>query len=233
MEIVPKTVELLEAKSVFNIGSKIASKREEPVELAEIIRNKTLADVPDQKFEKASFSFRLANQHNHKNTCALIRSITFDAQLSDDNFNDAIEVVNFTDATECVIRSINEPKSSIKNRAYWISTGVKNVHMSKIVYCTFTYDSYEAAYGNMKYISFPITKLEEYAKKGWITWKVDSEDDPYTYKYHITSSSSWAVKDKEKSPVVEFFNVKCDEDNGDIYADVLLTYYKFYGFPIN
>ena len=229
-EIKIKDVELLEEKDVFNIGSKLESKSEPAVDLAEIIRDKTLVDVPDQKFEKASFSVRLNNQHNHQNTCALIRSITFDAQLSDNNFNDAIEIANFTDATECVIRTINEPKSSIKNRAYWVSTGVKNVHMSKIVYCSFTYDSYEAAYGNMKYVSFPVTKLEEYAKKGWITWKVDSEDDPDTYKYHITSSSTWGVKDKEKSPVVEFLNVECDEDNGDIFVDVLLTYYKFYGF---
>ena len=229
-EIKIKDVELLEEKDVFNIGSKLESKSEPAVDLAEIIRDKTLVDVPDQKFEKASFSVRLNNQHNHQNTCALIRSITFDAQLSDNNFNNAIEITNFTDATECVIRTINEPKSSIKNRAYWVSTGVKNVHMSKIVYCSFTYDSYEAAYGNMKYVSFPVTKLEEYAKKGWITWKVDSEDDPDTYKYHITSSSTWGVKDKEKSPVVEFLNVECDEDNGDIFVDVLLTYYKFYGF---
>ena len=229
-EIVVKEVELLEEKDVWNIGSKLTSKSEAAVELAEIIRDKTIAEVPDQKFEKATFSFRIYNQHNHRNTCALIRSITFDAQLSDDNFNDAIEITNFTDATECVIRSMNEPKSSIKNRAYWVSTGVKNVHMSKIVYCSFVYDSYEAAYGNMKYMSFPISKLEQYAKKGWITWNVDSEDDPGTHKYHITSASTYAVKNKEKSPIVSFDLVDCDEDNGDIFVDVTLTYYKFYGF---
>ena len=229
-EIVVKSVELLEAKDVWSIGSKLTSKSEAAVELAEIIRDKTLADVPDQKFEKASFSFRIANQHNHQNTCALIRSITFDAQLSANPFNEAIELANFTDATECVIRSINEPKSSIKNRSYWISTGVKNVHMSKIVYCSFVYDSYEAAYGNMKYISFPITKIEEYAKKGWVVWNVDSEDDPGTHKYHITESSTCYVKDKKNSPIVSFDFVDCDEDNGDIFVDVTLTYYKFYGY---
>ena len=232
MTIVTKDVELLEEKEVFSIGSKLASKSEEAVELAEKIRIETLATVPDQKFEKASFSFRMKNQHNHKNTCALIRSIKFDAQISDANFKEAIEIVNFSDATECVIRKINEPGTSIKNRAYWISTGVKNVHMSKIVYCSFTYDSYEAAYGVMDYISFPITKLEEYAKKDkkWIKWDVTTEDDGEGTPYHITASSEWKILDAKNSPVKEFVNVECDPATGDVIVDVKLSYYQFYGY---
>ena len=232
MEIVTKSVELLEEKEVFNIGSKIASKSEEKVDLADIIRTKTLVDVPDQKFDKAAFSFRMKNLKNHKNTCALIRSITFDANLTDTKFNDAIELVNFTDATECVIRSINEPGSSIKNRAYWISTGVKNVHMSKIVYCSFVYDSYEAAYGVMKFISFPLTKLEEYAKKDkkWIVWDVATEDDGEGTPYHLTATSTWEIKDKKNSPIKEFLNVECDPMTGDIIVDAMVSYYQFYGY---
>ena len=231
MEIVTKSVELLQEKSVFNIGSKLASKSEGPVELAEKIRTATLAEVPDQKFEQASFSFRLKNQYNHKNTCALIRSITFDAQLSDADFEKAIEIVNFTDATECVIRTINEPNSSIKSRSYWISTGVKNVHMSKIVYCSFVYDSYEAAYGVMKYISFPISKLEEYAKKDkkWIKWDVQTEDDGEGTPYHITAASEWKILDEKNSPIKEFLVVDCDPDTGDVYCDAMVCYYQFYG----
>ena len=225
-EVETKDIELLEEKTVFNIGSKLSSVSEEAVELTDIIRSKT----SETTFEKASFVVRLNNQMNYLNTCALIRSITFDAQLSDDAFNEAIELTNFTDATECVIRSINEKGTAIPNRAYWISTGTKNIHMSKIVYCTFIYDSYEAAYGNMEYYSFPVTKLEEYAKKGYITWKVDSEDDPETGLYHLVPGSKFEIKNKDKSPVVEFINVECDELTGKIYADVMLSYYKYYGF---
>ena len=246
MTIVTKDVELLKEKMVFNIGSKLASKSEPAVELASIIREKTITEVPEQKFEKAQFSFRMTNKHNHKNTCALIRSITFDAQLSDTNFNDAIEIVNFTDATECVIRSINEPKSSIKNRAYWISTGVKNVHMSKIVYCSFVYDSYEAAYGVMPYYTFPLSKLEEYAKakNKFIRWNIDSEDngDEDHPIFHLVDTVTGEVLDetnfknsakilnKDKSPVKEFINIECDPETGEIYVDVMLSYYQYYGY---
>ena len=38
------------------------------------------------------------------------------------------------------------------------------------------------------------------------------------------------IKNKDKSPVVEFINVECDELTGKIYADVMLSYYKYYGF---
>jgi len=224
-EVKTKEIKLLDEQEVFDIGSKISSRSKDKVELAETIRNESGLN----EFSNASFVFRMKNQKNKKNTCALIRSIAFDAQLANEDFNNAIEITNFTDATECVLRTINEPKTSIKNRSFWLSNGVKNVHMSKIVYCTFTYDSYEAAYGDMMYTSFPLKKLEEYAKKGWIKWKVYSEDDA-SGKYHITSNSTYTVVNKDKSPVIEFKNVVCDEETGEIFADVLLSYYKFYGY---
>ena len=224
----PKTnsFELIPEQEVFDIGSKVASRKKDAVELTELIRKETT----DVKFNNAQFSFRMKNQGNRRNTCTLIRAIEFDAQLSNKLFEEAVEITNFTDATECVIRKLTEPNSSITNRAYWISTGVKNVHMSKIVYCSFVYDSYEAAFGTMTYELFPIAKLKEYAKQGWIDWKVYTEDDPGTGTYHITANSKWAVKDKENSPVVEFEKVECDEDTGEIFVTVKLCYYKFYGY---
>ncbi len=225
-EVTPKDIEILPEQDVFNIGSKVASKAEAAVDVTNIIRSQT----SETEFLNAQFVVRLRNLKNYKNTCALIRSIEFDAQLSDADFEKAVEIVNFTDATKCVTEPINETGTAIKNRAYWISTGNKNIHMSKIVYCDFVYDTYEAAYGNMEYISFPVKKLEEYAKKGYIVWKVDSEDDPYTGLYHMTANSEYKVLNKDKSPVVEFKNVEVDELTGKIYADVMLSYYKYYGF---
>ena len=234
-----RAVQLLEEKDIFSIGSKVASRNEEAVELASIIRDKTASDdkVIDYKFSNASFSFRINNQHNSKNSCTLIRSIEFSPSLSAEKYNEAVRVANFSDATECVRRTINYPENStFKNRKYWLSTGVKTVYMSKIVYCTFVYDSYEAVFGEELVYSFPITKLEEYAKKdkktgqAYIRWKVDSEDDPYTHKYHITENSKYEILDPENSPIKEFVNVTCDEDNGDIYADVIVSQYRYLGY---
>ena len=246
MAIVTKDVKLLDEKMTFNIGSKLTSKSEPAVELASIIREATLTEVPTQKFEKATFSVRMYNQKNHKNTCALIRSIEFDSQLSNEKFNEALELANFNDATECVLRSINEPKSSIKNRSYWISTGVKNVHMSKIVYCSFVYDSYEAAYGTMPYYTFPISKLEEYAKpkNKFLKWNIDSEDDGDEDHptFHLVDTTTGEVLDeataiervkilnKEKSPVKSVIRIELDTETGEIYVDVNLSYYQYYGF---
>lgn len=230
-EYIDKSIELVPAQEVFNIGSKISSLSEEKINLSQKLRDKVAElEITDTSFNHASIAFRLENSKNHKNTCALIRALEFEADVSSDTLKKTIEVTNFSDATECVLRTINEKDSSVKNKAYWISTGVKNIHMSKIVYCDFVYDSYEATFGIMKALSFPISKLEEYREKGWINWSVYSEDDEYTHKYSITDSSYYSVIDPDKSPIVEFLNVECDEDNGDIFCDVMVCYYKFYGY---
>ena len=231
-----RAVKILEEKEVFSIGSKISSKAEPAVELASIIRDETASDplVTGYKFENASFSVRMENQENARNTCVLIRSIEFEANLPE-KYKKAVEVVNFNDATECAGRTIYYPaNSATKNRKYWVNTSgsVKALYMSKIIYCTFVYDSYEAVYGDDIYYNFPISELEKYAKKDkkYIKWKVDSETDSITGKYKLTKNSEYEILDYDKSPIREFKNVTCDEDNGDIIVTALVSYYRFYGY---
>ncbi len=215
-DIETEEIKVLDAQEVFNIGSAIASKKSGPVNLTDKIRNTS----SNTSFKRGYFEIRLNNELNHKNTCVLLRALEFSATTANPELKREIEASNFVDATECILRKSD-------SLGYWASTSIKNIYLSKIVYCSFVYDSYEAVFGEMDYISFPIIKLEEYAEKGWITWDVDSYDDA-SHIWHVVGD--WEILDESKSPVVEFLNVECDPNTGDIFVDVRLSYYKYYGY---
>ena len=78
----------------------------------------------------------------------LIQSVVF----SSDETNELVSGFSFEDATKMVLEpktiagSENELGVKEANPAYWSCTGRKGVHHSQVYFCSFTYDTYVAAY---------------------------------------------------------------------------------------
>ena len=225
-EEVKHSIELLPYSEEHNIGSAISSKATPKINVSEILK----ANSEETVFDKFSFSVRIKNLMNHDNTCILIKKFVFETESPSSSFKDVFLAPNFTDATECVRRESRI--DSAVNYAYWSSTGTKQIYESKVVYCSFTYDSYEAKLGTKKWVSFPITKLEEYRKNGWLDWNYDVEGTAGHYHLNLDTFAG-TVLNAKKCPVAEDINpsdVYVDPTNGDVFVDCMITYYKYYGF---
>ena len=156
-ELEHKDVQILDYKATHNIGSAIESLREDPIVVSNIIKTET----GKTKFDNAYFSVRM-NAVGEQNVCSLIRSIKFETASADEAIKTYIEDISFIDATKCVIKKAED-------KGYWSSTGVKRIFLSKAYFCSFVYDTYEAAFGERVDNGFSIITLLEYKKNGWIS----------------------------------------------------------------
>lgn len=91
----------------------------------------------------------------------LIKSVEFS---SSDNNTD-LAALSFTDATKCVLTA-KDPSTGKFPLGYWSCTGIKNIYMSQVYYCSFKYDTYAGVYDIAdKDIAF--STLETYKNNGW------------------------------------------------------------------
>lgn len=223
---VKHSVMLIDYAKEQNVGSAVDSMATGKVNISSIIKSATGLSL----FEKASFSIRLRNELNHDNTCVLIKKFSFETESLSEAFKKQFLAPNFSDATECIRRE--SKVDSLVNYAYWSSTGTKQIYESKVVFCSFTYDSYEAKLGTKEWTSFPIVKLEEYRQKGWLDWNYDVEEKDGVF-YLNPDTFSGTILNAKKCPVAEdiaYDDVYVDPVNGDVFVDCLITYYKYYGY---
>ena len=221
------SIEIIPYSAEHNIGSAIASKATAEVNISEVIRSATEQRI----FSKCSFSIRLKNTLNHQNTCILLKRFEFNSESKNDKFLAQFLPASFTDATECV-RRVSRIDSAL-NYAYWSSTGTKQIYESKVVFCSFTYDSYEAKLGTKEWRSFPLTKLEEYRVHNWIDWNYDVDYKGGKYVLNLDTFAG-EILNAEKCPVAQDItpdDVYVDPKNGDVYVDCLITFWKYYEYP--
>ena len=157
-----KEIQLVDYATVHNIGSSVASLKQDKVDIA----NKITSTTGKNTFENAYFSVRMIAGHEEKNTCTLIRKITFESNSTSDDIKQAFEEMSFTDATSEVATSAKD-----EGYAYWSSTGIRRVYLSKAYFCSFTYDTYEAAFGEREIDNFPVLTLLDYEEEGLISFK--------------------------------------------------------------
>ena len=152
-----KEVLIVDYAETHNIGSAVGTP-EEKINISEIIK----AAVPGQdEFEKAYFSVRMVNQFNGTNECTLIRSLAFETESTDTTFKQQFEDASIYDATSAMLES-QKTKDAATNFKYWRTNGIKRMYMSRVVYCSFIYDTYDAAFGTRVFKNFPEIEITEY-----------------------------------------------------------------------
>ena len=157
---IDKSIMLVDYAPVHNIGSEVASYAEEKKNISDIIKNETGAT----EFESARFAVRMLTDSND-NICTLIGGIAFETNSADEKVKQAFEDMSFTDATRCLSRKSNS------GFQYWSSDGIRYMYLSKAYFCSFVYDTYDAAFGLRVNNNFAISDLLNYQDKGWITFK--------------------------------------------------------------
>ena len=179
---VDKDVKLVDYASVHNIGSAVASKAEARQNISDIIKNATSQTT----FDNARFAVRMLTESND-NTCVLIGGMVFESESADETVKKAFIDMSFTDATECLSRKSNS------GFGYWSSDGIRYMYLSKAYFCSFVYDTYEAAFGLRINNNFSISDLLNYQDKGWLSFKnkvmIDGEEKEIDTLYDTDDAS--------------------------------------------
>ena len=156
-----KEVKLVDYAVKHNIGSSVASLKEDKLDIAKVIKDETGKTT----FEDARFAVRMIAKHNGNNVCALIRSIAFETGSTNETTQAIFDNMSFNDATSAVAKSINN------GYEYWSSTGVRRIYLSKAHFCSFVYDTYEAVFGLRVIDGEYVSDLLTYQEKGWVSFK--------------------------------------------------------------
>ena len=167
-----------------------------------------MADAELQKFENAQFCIRL-KPGNLKRSSIVIKSIEFKTNGANKAF---LEKMGFTSGNEMALRYLadEETKAFVEN--YWQSTGQKSGYQVEVYYCTFTYDTYEAAYG-FQDVVVAKTTLDQYIKDGLCEY--DPEVGPESFK-----------KLSEDCPIDEVVSQKLNSKTGRL-LEVTTHQYKY------
>ena len=170
-------------------------------------------EIYDTEIKDVRFEIRAKNQLDKKNNCALIRSVVLDTDSSDTAFKKLFTSPSFKDGNEVMIRETTDA-------GYWTShtPGMMRMYLAKAIMCTFTYDTYEAMLGHKYFESFPVTKIKEYKKNGWVTW-----DDYFGFTYIdengdnriVDNMLNFKILDEENCPLAEPLTEK----------DIILDYF--------
>lgn len=223
-----KSIQLTEYSVTHNIGSSISSKKEARINISSIIKEKT----SETSFVSPYISVRLKNSLNHANTCSLIKSIVLATDSNDAVFANSFVAPSFSDATECFLRE--QQINAKPNPAYWSNTGEKLMHMSKVYFCDFVYDVYEAKLGVKDDISFPYASLERYRRNKWLDLKVITKQDEETGNRYIDETTfKCHILNKDKCPLVEDLTIEdfnIDYDGTISFVHAKVYQYKVFGY---
>ena len=204
-----KEVQLVDYAVKHNIGSSVASLKEEKLDIAKKIKEET----GKTEFENAYFSVRMIAKHNGNNVCSLIRSITFETGSTSETMKAVFDNMSFTDATSAVAKSIND------GYEYWSSTGVRRIYLSKAHFCSFVYDTYEAVFGQRVIDGENVSDLLTYEEKKWVSFE---------------SEEGWPTLWKDdKGYWIDEVNFRCeilDPENCPLVKP--LTIDDFYGYDV-
>ncbi len=226
-----KEVLLVDYAETHNIGSAVGTAQPK-LNISSIIK----AAVPSKtEFEGAFFSVRMNNEHNGQNVCALIRSLCFETESTNAAFVKQFTDANIVDATTSMLET-QKTAESTDNYKYWRTNGIKRMYMSRVVYCSFVYDTYEAAFGTRVFKNFPeITITEEYVgKEGWMTWLVTPHYDEVNGIYDGTFDDfDVEIIDYKHCPITKPLteaDVEVNPYDGTLFINPEISLYKYYGY---
>ena len=243
--LVRKEVQLVDYALVHNIGSAVTTYAAEPtVNVSEVVKTAT----GETEFTNASFAVRMLTNSSH-NTCCLIGGIVFDTDTTlkydaETPFKQVFDDMSFTDATSCLSK---KKKHGFK---YWNSTGVRYIYLSKGYFCSFTYDTYEAAFGDRIDYNFSKLDLLSYVENGWLTF--DNPNLPAAFATTLkladnktdfeldTLNFYCKILDKKNCPLVDeitigdfYYTATPDSEGivrGTMAVKAKITNYKYLGY---
>jgi len=241
-----KVYPLTDEKIVHNVGSAVTSMKTGPINVGAKIAEQTSQKI----FRKFFFAVRINNDQAHINRSTLIRSIEFDVEGSstikaalcdyeylDEGVTRKNNGASFNDAAGLFRESQyqDEAKKFI-NYGYWKSTGAYTPFMSKVVFCSFVYDSYRAKLGNTK-MNISTADMDTWAKNKWVEFRCTTIKDSETGRYKVNRSTfKCKILDAEHCPLSR------ELTPDDIYVDYYVTkanvytikgevlMYKYYGY---
>ena len=216
-------VELVGYDIVHNIGSSVASLKQDKLNIADIIATATGKTT----FKNANFYVKMNPDDKKANTCSLIRSIVFESTSVNEETKAIFDAASFTDATKVLT------KKDADGYEYWPCTGVQRIYLSKAHFCSFTYDTYDAALGIREMDNFAITDLLAYEKAGWVSFNGAIKNLQNGRFYFDKDKFKCTILNKDKCPLAEELTV----DNfygyevaGNLGAVVKVYNYKYLGY---
>ena len=96
---------------------------------------------------------------------------------------------------------------STSSYGYWKCDGSKNLYKGIAYTCSFTYDTYEAAYGNTRQV-VPVTTIKQYAENGWLSEEI--LDDDYDFYSWYTAYRLYAIGADKDALTSLFEGLKTD-----------------------
>ena len=217
-ESVKHSVELLAENSKFDVSN---------LNVTDIIKADAYVTANNiTEFKDANFSITIKKHTEDKNECVLIKS--FELETTIESLKDKIEAASFTDANEFMFRA-KLPTGD--NANYWECTGNKKLHMAQVIYCDFTYDSYEAVFGimEMDHYELSASDVTKYKSKKWCKFEYNFEYDAVNEKFVITDYT-YEVLD-ERCPLREITKLTIDSETGEeIQITGMVDYAKYYGY---
>ncbi len=227
-------VQLVDYAVKHDIGSAVASYKKDKVNIADIITTQTGKTT----FNKARFAIKMATTGEDRYVCSLIGALAFESNFAEEETNAIFNDMSFTDATKALNKTAND------KFAYWSSTGLRTIYLSKTYFCSFTYDTYEATYGTGLDKSFSLKDLLRYQKNGWISFKTplgeSTIQDLDTLGFSLdVNNFTCKILDPEKCPVVEPLTIDdfvypapnaSGKAVGEIVCKAVVCRYKQYGY---
>lgn len=99
-------------------------------------------DSSKTTYSEVQFVFTISNEDLLYNGHILIKSVKFTTDSASQDYIDSLNAISFDDANKMVLRSVDDKKS------YWSCNGVKGLKDVAVKTCSFSYDTYEHAFGN-------------------------------------------------------------------------------------
>lgn len=174
------------------------------VNISEKMREANLTELTNAKFV-----ISLKAGDNSKSS-VIMKSIKFTTNGAN---KEALEAMGFTEGNEMALRYYKDEEKRIYVDNYWQCTGQKNAYQVEVYYCSFKYDTYEAAYGYQDVVVSAST-LQSYIDKGWCE---------YDYKVGPTS---FKVLDEENCPISEIYDQRLNSRTGKL-LEVNTHQYRF------
>lgn len=147
----------------------------------------------------------------------LIESIVFTTDNTDENYVASVTAPSFTDANK-MIGTTNKNSDGTINKSYWSCDGDKFLYKAQMRKCSFTYDTYAAAFGKKTIIVDEIT-MRDYKQKKWCDFE---SFDKIMETFKVLSDKCPVIEVKSVSQSGESivtYNIECD-----------VTFYKYLGY---
>lgn len=127
--------------------------------------------------ENARLKFELKSTQGQY-SYVLIESCVFSANETVTNA-DRLAEVGFVDATQMVL--LAQDGLGRFPAGYWTCNGRKGIFAASIYYCSFVYDTYEAAYGKFELV-YAKSELDKLVEQGLCSYSYDPETDTVTFE---------------------------------------------------